>query len=303
MEETNNLIKKATLVLDSAFAMLHQDPSTAKLLIFRTIIILKRTYEGIRIGTNDDQQYEIPNTSIIYEDYVQELFKTSLIDLEKISISDSTLKITLIQTKDELEKLKKELGLNSLKKYKNKILKIFLSNFFLKKILPTLVFSFTSLFVIKIVYHHVIDKKHGLTTEYFSDHNLLSRTFVNHNREIDFDWGYSGPLPNGQADFFSIRWESYLFVPEDNEYSFITLSDDGVRLWINDFLLIDDWINHPPIYNENKIRLPKGFHKFKLEYYEYDLTAGVRVFWRPLTSKKKEIIKQKFFYLENPIKG
>lgn len=47
-------------------------------------------------------------------------------------------------------------------------------------------------------------------------------------------------------DFFSVRVTATLEVPAAGVYDVATVADDGVRLWIDDQLVIDDWRPHFP---------------------------------------------------------
>jgi len=52
-------------------------------------------------------------------------------------------------------------------------------------------------------------------------------------------------------------------------HTFYTQSDDGVRLWINGVLLIDNWTDHPPTENSNTLFLTAGqAYDIKMEFYE-----------------------------------
>lgn len=58
--------------------------------------------------------------------------------------------------------------------------------------------------------------------------------------ELDFDWPWS-PGEGVSDDYFSIRWSGFL-KPLKSFDGWIGLSsDDGIRMWINDDLVIDNW--------------------------------------------------------------
>ncbi len=61
---------------------------------------------------------------------------------------------------------------------------------------------------------------------------------------VDFDWGIGSPSALIGADSFSVRWTGQVAVPESTNYRFSTNSDDGVRLWVNGALVIDNWTDH-----------------------------------------------------------
>jgi hypothetical protein len=60
---------------------------------------------------------------------------------------------------------------------------------------------------------------------------------------IDFNWGLAGPLAGIGADNFSVRWFTQVTPPTSAPYTFCVNADDGVRLWVNGELLVNDWID------------------------------------------------------------
>jgi len=60
-----------------------------------------------------------------------------------------------------------------------------------------------------------------------------------------------------------------------------TLSDDGVRLWIDGTLLIDNWFEHPELAQSAHIELSAGRrYSIVLEYCEWKRYALVHLFWQ-----------------------
>ena len=86
------------------------------------------------------------------------------------------------------------------------------------------------------------------------------------------EYGYSSPhfVPeNFPADNFSVRWEGELKIDYDSDYTFYTISDDGVRLFINDEILIDNWKPQPATERKGVINLRKNRkHTIRIEYFE-----------------------------------
>jgi hypothetical protein len=63
---------------------------------------------------------------------------------------------------------------------------------------------------------------------------------------VDFNWGTGSPDPSIAADNFSARWTGQVQPVSTQAYTFYTVSDDGVRLWVNNQLVIDNWTDHAP---------------------------------------------------------
>jgi len=59
----------------------------------------------------------------------------------------------------------------------------------------------------------------------------------------------------------ALRFEGYLTLDADGDYTFHTTSDDGSRLWINDKLVVNNDGIHPAQRKSGKTKLTKGTHK------------------------------------------
>ena len=69
-------------------------------------------------------------------------------------------------------------------------------------------------------------------------------------------------------DHFGIIFKGYLLVPETGVYSFVTRSDDGSKLFINNTLVVDNDGSHGEIAASGRIALEKGLHPYVLYYFE-----------------------------------
>lgn len=64
-----------------------------------------------------------------------------------------------------------------------------------------------------------------------------------------------------------------------HDYTFYIESDDGMRLWVDEVLLIDEWQNQPATQYEAVHTLTAGEHEVKVEYYESTGGSIARVWW------------------------
>jgi hypothetical protein len=62
-------------------------------------------------------------------------------------------------------------------------------------------------------------------------------------------------------------------------YRFRAGSDDGVRFWIDDKLLIDQWHGEPHTLYSIDVDLGSGEHTLRLEYFEAQLAASLSLNW------------------------
>jgi PA14 domain/Family of unknown function (DUF6298)/Cellulase (glycosyl hydrolase family 5) len=88
---------------------------------------------------------------------------------------------------------------------------------------------------------------------------------------------------------FSARWTGFIEPEFSEEYTFYTRSNDGVRLWIDDNPVIDNWTDHAETEDKGVIKLEAGRkHRIKLEYFYAGGSGVIRLFWSSV-SRKREI--------------
>ena len=84
----------------------------------------------------------------------------------------------------------------------------------------------------------------GLRAQYFSDVTLTTLKSTQVDSAVDFDWGTASPLAGLGPSSFSVRWSGMVTPTHSEKYVFYTQSDDGVRLWVDGNLLVDNWTLH-----------------------------------------------------------
>jgi hypothetical protein len=85
--------------------------------------------------------------------------------------------------------------------------------------------------------------------------------------------------PVGQGNF-AARWTGRLDPPATGEYRLTTVSDDGVRLWLDGKLVIENWGDHAPAEDHATVELTAGRPvSLKLEYYQGGGGATARLKW------------------------
>jgi PA14 domain/Domain of unknown function (DUF1929) len=126
----------------------------------------------------------------------------------------------------------------------------------------------------------------GLTGRYYNDpgtgskFTTLVRTRI--DATVNFDWLSGSPVPGVvQTNNFSVRWSGQVQAPVTGNYTFSTVSDDGVRVWVNGVLRINNWTDHAPTTNSSApIALVAGVkYSVVMEYYERGGGAVARLRW------------------------
>ncbi len=121
----------------------------------------------------------------------------------------------------------------------------------------------------------------GLVGEYFGNMDLKGKpAFARRDTMVNFDFGEPGPKAGFQKNKFSVRWTGKLKAPKTSEYILEFISDDGVRLWLDDSLLINYWNDHAPEPRTIKTKFEAGKeYKVKIEYYQHRGSAVAKLGW------------------------
>src|SRR5262249_19632244 len=116
--------------------------------------------------------------------------------------------------------------------------------------------------------------------EYFTNTSLAGQPLlVRGDPQIDFDWGDGSPAPNFPSNTFSVRWTRDLAVASAGSYRFATTTDDGVRLYIDGALQINQWVTRSATLDQIDITLGAGTHHVVMEYFEQYGDALAKLSW------------------------
>ncbi|MBN1996334.1 glycoside hydrolase family 3 C-terminal domain-containing protein [candidate division KSB1 bacterium] len=122
----------------------------------------------------------------------------------------------------------------------------------------------------------------GLRAEIFAEKNLIGPAQKRIDAVVNFDPANQPPDPLIPRAPMSIRWTGYLCPKISGDYRFAVKTDDGVRMWINDDLIIDAWLDRGPTLDEIKYKFTAGEkYKLKIEYYDSGGGAVCQLLWEP----------------------
>lgn len=119
---------------------------------------------------------------------------------------------------------------------------------------------------------------------YFDNRTLTGPpAYVRNDLDIDFNWGTESPDDVGPDDF-SIQWTDRRDFFESGVYRFHAQHDDGVRVWVDGQLIIDEWYETGPVTDQADVSLTAGRHDLRVDYFEASGGASIRVWWemRPI---------------------
>jgi hypothetical protein len=115
--------------------------------------------------------------------------------------------------------------------------------------------------------------------DYFPNPNLSGAPAMSrYDETINFGWGGGSPASDIPSDNFSVRWVCDEWFA-GSTYRFEILSDDGVRVWVGDQLVVDEWRDRQaaPLFVDRYV--PAGTYRVRVEYYEHTGDATISVSW------------------------
>jgi beta-glucosidase len=123
--------------------------------------------------------------------------------------------------------------------------------------------------------------KTGMVGQYFDNMNLQGKPVLTRiDSIINFHWGEKSPAVEVPNDQFSVRWTGKIIPPETRVFSLGTRTDDGARLYLDDQLLFEDWIEHGEKPNHAELELKAGKeYEIVFEYFDNSLGATARLVW------------------------
>ena len=147
----------------------------------------------------------------------------------------------------------------------------------------------------------------GLLGQYWANTNsdaafATPANITRTNAIINFDLGASVPAPFlGQTNFIA-RWSGSLQPQYDDTYELTFIATCGVRLWVNDHLLINDWRAHSsPATNHGSITLKaQQFYNVQLDYFQGNNGGEVQLLWRRPSTKIATIPQTQLYPFTNP---
>lgn len=130
---------------------------------------------------------------------------------------------------------------------------------------------------------------------------------------INFNWVRNSPDPRIRVDHFKGEWKGYISPVYSEQYTFTAKADDGVRVWIDGHLIIDQWDKQDQTVDgfvqgaetsqvhKSSITLKKGIkYPIKVQYFEDVQNASIQVGWAS-KSQKEEIVPALAYYIDNSI--
>src|SRR5258708_15719093 len=146
----------------------------------------------------------------------------------------------------------------------------------------------------------------GVTGQYYTNSsstylnpanfNFSSLRLTRLDAGINFNWGSTNYLPITNGGFISVRWTGQIMPQYSETYYFVPNTDDGVKLWVNDQLVVDHWVLQAASDSVGAIALQGGTrYNFKMEYFNGGGPGSVNLSWYS-ASQPKQIVPASRLY-------
>ncbi|MCB1275758.1 Ig-like domain-containing protein [Prosthecobacter sp.] len=133
--------------------------------------------------------------------------------------------------------------------------------------------------ILSVTYAPVV-VTNGLSADYYVGQNFEQLSFTRIDSTLDFTWGAGSPDARIPSDGFSVRWQGFIVPLYTEVYDIVSVSDDGVRLWVDGKLLVDNWTDHGESWDTGLVSLQAGVPvSVTMEFYEHGGDATARLVW------------------------
>jgi len=121
----------------------------------------------------------------------------------------------------------------------------------------------------------------GLKGEYFDNGDLTGEpVFTRIDETIEFDWDYGSPGEGIPDDHFAVRWTGQLTSPASGKYMIGANVDDGLRVYLDNKLVLDAWRGGARRLEEAEIQLEEDrTYDIRVEYYEGTYGSYISLGW------------------------
>lgn len=109
-------------------------------------------------------------------------------------------------------------------------------------------------------------------------------------------------LTGDRKQHFALQFEGLLRVKKDGLYRLVLSSDDGSRLFFHDRLIIDNGGPHPPQEIGAKVRIGKGLHPIRIEYFEATGESVLELFVEDAAGERTKLGNGALFH-DNALEG
>lgn len=120
-----------------------------------------------------------------------------------------------------------------------------------------------------------------LKAEYYNGTNFEEYVGTNYVSNIDFYWDKRAPINGLDPNHCSVIYTGQIATPKSGDITFSARVDDGIKVWIDDKLIISNWQLNDVGFSEGKIYMEKNEkYNIKVEYFNAVHEAEITLLWK-----------------------
>lgn len=136
----------------------------------------------------------------------------------------------------------------------------------------------------------------GLLAEYYDGKDFNTFVTQEYVGNIENYWDQTPPVDGIDPHYCSIRWTGKLKPAKSATYLFAAIVDDGIRVWIDGEIIINQWqLNDFGVFNGEKELIANQEYDIKVEYFNALNEGEIKLQWAIKKSKEEESWKEYFF--------
>ncbi|GAB3953317.1 PA14 domain-containing protein [Spirosoma harenae] len=130
----------------------------------------------------------------------------------------------------------------------------------------------------------------GLKGDYYVGTNFEQKAFSRIDPAISFNWDRRSPGKGLSRSYYSIRWRGKLLAPTTGEYVFFAKVNDGIRVWVDNKLVVDSWqLNSYKHYNGTIVLKAGQYYDLQVDYFNAIEWGEIYLYWKPPPTPKSAL--------------
>ena len=140
-----------------------------------------------------------------------------------------------------------------------------------------------------------------LKAEYYNGTNFEEKVGSNFVSKIDFYWDHEAPIEGLNPNECSVRYTGQIKSPRTGMIAFSARVDDGIRVWIDNTLVLSNWQLNNVGLAEGEIHLEADkSYNIRIDYFNALKEAEIQLLWQ-LPEDPNQSWLSKMWYGEDPI--
>ncbi|MBC8155194.1 MAG: OmpA family protein [Bacteroidetes bacterium] len=121
----------------------------------------------------------------------------------------------------------------------------------------------------------------GLVGVYYRGTRFEHPVLTRQDSALNFNWPTGGPVVGLPLSHYSVRWTGTLLAPVTGSYQFSARADEGIRVWVDNQLVVESWPATSNQRFEGSLMLQAGRrYDIWVDYYSTRAGGTVQLFWQ-----------------------